>query len=100
MSEILGELLNKGQVSFGKFTLFLLIVFIGCKKHESGRVPLARLDDQTLTLEEVQTQIGYCSGSISNAGAALYSELAAGRIAVPGSSKARTRSKRRNQPAG
>ena len=46
----------------GKITLFLLIVFIGCKKHESGRVPLARLDDQTLTLEEVQTQLDTARG--------------------------------------
>jgi len=32
------------------------------KKHESGRVPLARLDDQTLTLEEVQTQLDTARG--------------------------------------
>ncbi len=46
----------------GRLTLLLLVVFIGCKKHEPGRVPLARLDDQTLTLDEVQTQMDTAQG--------------------------------------
>ncbi len=40
----------------------MLFVFIGCKKQEPGHVPLARLDDETLTLEEVRTQLDTAQG--------------------------------------
>jgi hypothetical protein len=46
----------------GKVFILLLIIFIGCKKQEPGRVPLARLDNQTLTLEDVQAQLDTARG--------------------------------------
>jgi hypothetical protein len=49
-------------VNPGKLFLLLLVVFIGCKKHEPGHVPLARLDDQTLTLDEVRAQVDSAQG--------------------------------------
>ncbi|MBI3580105.1 MAG: peptidyl-prolyl cis-trans isomerase [Ignavibacteriales bacterium] len=44
----------------------MLVVLAGCQKRESTQTPVARMDDQTLTLEKVRAEFG-SSRSISSA---------------------------------